>query len=618
MKNIIKKLLLIISIFIITISISSCQLPTPNEDGQWDQMGGGGIGSDTDESQIGSDKIDKPNSDINDDKLNDNSNDAIKINLSSLLEETDYYKYTKDTLTITKEGTYELEGSLDGAVVIDGDCKDTRIILNNVSISTTSSQDTAALTFKKNSSLRVLTIKEGTINTLKDSIGDTVNGEGAIITAKKSSLTINGKGTLNLIALGEDTTAIKVKNNLEIINTNIEINATNNGIKADKLINIYDANIQIEAGNDGIKTDVEATTEEEIEEFTSDPYAGTIYIKNTNITLNTKDDGISANSMLYIENNKENLINITTNNGAPSKVTEYSKEQADGKAIKVAGIKSVINDVETDLPSKCENNYMLVITGGKYEIDSNDDAIHSTGNLIISDGIFDLETGDDGIHAEYITKIENGQINITKSYEGIEGASVEIYNGTINVVSTDDGINAANADLRNWDYNIYIGGGNITINAEGDGVDSNGTIEISGGKTIIFGPTKNDNGSLDADKGILVNGGILFAFGSSGMVETPSSNSAQASIVYNATRSFTANTTFKLLDDSENVLYEITPTKTYQSVVISTPELIKNKQFTLNAGTTTESITINAILNKIGQSFGPGGMGPGGPGHRPF
>lgn len=623
MKKILKNILTISLMLIMAIMICSCDQITiggnnnKDDDAPWDQMGGGGTGEDTPESDLKSDDIEKPD-DLDDDKLKEDTEDAILIDLSNLEAETTYYTYKKDTLTITTEGTYELTGSLNGALVIDGDAKDTRIILNGVSIITTDTQDTAAITFKKNSSLRVLTIKEGTTNTLKDSVGDTVDGEGAIIVAKKSSLTINGKGTLKLIAIGEDTTAIKVKNNLEIINTNIEINATNNGIKADKQINIYDANITVEAGNDGIKTDVEATTTEEIEEFTSDPYAGAIYIKNSNLTLNTKDDGISANSMLYIENNDKNLIKITTNNGAPTKVTESSKEKTDGKAIKVAGIVSVINDVETDLPSKCENNYMLVITGGKFEINSNDDALHSKGNLLISDGIFDIATGDDGIHAEYITKIEKGQINITKSYEGIEGASVEIYGGTINVTSTDDGINAANSDLKNWDYNIYIGGGEILINAEGDGVDSNGTIEIIGGKTIIFGPTKNDNGSLDADKGILVNGGILLAFGSSGMVETPSSNSTQASIVYNATRSFAANTTFKLTAETGNVLYEVTPTKTYQSVVISTPELVKNQKFTLTAGTTTESITITAILNKIGQSFGPGGMGPGGPGHRPF
>lgn len=618
MKNIVKKLLLIIFAFVITISISSCQLPTPNEDGPWDQMGGGGTGSDTNESEIGTDKIDKPNIDISDDKLNDTTADAILINLSSLLEETEYYKYKSDILTITKEGTYELIGNLDGAVVIDGDCKDTRIILNNVTISTTSTQDTAALTFKKNSSLRVLTIKEATINTLKDSTGDTEDGEGAIITAKKSSLTINGKGTLNLISNGVDTTGIKVKNELEIIDSTININVTNNGIKADKKVSLYNANITITALNDGIKTDVEATTNEEIDEFTTDPYAGLIYIKNSSLNINSKDDGISANSMLYIENDNNNLIKIITNNGAPTTVTEYSKENADGKAIKVDGIKSVIDGVETDLLSKCENNYMLVITGGKYEIDSNDDAISSKGNLLIAGGIFTIKTGDDGIHAEYITKITNGEIEIINSYEGIEGASVEIYGGKINLTSADDGINAANSDLRNWDYNIFIGGGNITINAQGDGVDSNGTIEISGGTTIIYGPTGRDNGSLDSDNGVLVKGGILIAFGSSGMVETPANNSTQASIVYNSTKSFNANTTFKLLDNSNNVLYEITPPKTYQSVVISTPKLIKGETFKLQAGTTSESITITSILNKIGQSFGPGGMGPGGPRHRSF
>ena len=86
--------------------------------------------------------------------------------------------------------------------------------------------------------------------------------------------------------------------------------------------------------------------------------------------------------------------------------------------------------------------------------------------------------------------------------------------------------------LKNYQYNIYIGGGYIVVNAEGDGVDSNGTIEFAGGVTIIYGPTKGGNGSLDADRGILVNGGVLIALGSLGMVETPAKNSQQCCVCY--------------------------------------------------------------------------------------
>lgn len=607
------KILLLFLIFVMTVITVSC---ANNNNNDWDNMGGGQTGADVPESEIKPEDIEKPEdvTNVDGEKLETNSEGAIIINLDELVESTEVYIYQDDVLTINKSGTYELSGSLEGAIEIEGDIDDTRIILNNVNVETKDTQNCAAITFLKNSSLRVLTIKEGSINTLKDSVGDNEDGEGAVITAKKSSLTINGTGVLNLVTQGVDATAIKVKKTLDIIGTTINIEATNNGIKADERVYVSDATIKIVAAGDGIKTDIEAESAEEADEFTKDPYAGYIYIKNTSLDVTVSDDGISANSMLQIENNDDNLIKIITNGGTPSVITEYSSDNADGKAIKTDGIVSVIDDVETDLLSQCENNYMLVITGGRFEINSNDDAITSKGNLIISGGTFEISSGDDGIHAEYLTKITNGNININKSYEGIEGASVEILNGSIKVKSTDDGINAANSDLTNWNYNIYIGGGNITVDASGDGIDSNGTVDISGGTTIIYGPTNNGNGSLDSDKGILVKGGVLIAFGPSGMVETPSSNSTQASIVYNSTTRFSAGTLFTVKDSNGNILYEVTPTKVYQSVVISAPELIKGQQFTINCGTTSNTITISGILNKIGQSMGPGGPGgkPGG------
>ena len=318
---------------------------------------------------------------------------------------------------------------------------------------------------------------------------------------------------------------------------------------------------------------------------------------------------------MKINNTLDYTINVTTNGGAPSRITEASSDNADGKAIKVDGIVLVMDDEETELLSKCEDNYSLYILGGNFIINSNSDAISSKGNLIIDDGNFDITSGDDGIHSEYITKINNGNILIRNCYEAIEGATVEIYGGDINTTSVDDGINAANADLSNYPYNIYIGGGNITVNAQGDGVDSNGTIEFAGGTTIIFGPTSGANGSLDADRGILVNGGILVAFGPMGMIETPSSNSVQCSIVYALNGS--SNSTFKVTDSNNNILFETTSPKSYQSVVVSLPDFAIGQTYTLSSSSASQTVTIASIItNGAGGGMGPGGNRPG-PGPRP-
>ena len=577
----------------------------------WDDLGGGGSGEQTDESDISSDDVDKKEEveDPDNDKFETLVDGAVLIDLDSLESNSENYSYKDNIITIEKEGKYVLSGSLNGALLVKGTASNIAIILSNATIETLDSQSIPAITFEKHDGERVLSVYKDTINKLSDSVGDDENGDGAIIQAKKSSLTINGSGSLELTSKGFETTAIKVKKDLSIFSAKININTSDHGIKAGELLSIHNCDINIIANGDGMKTDVEAESIEEGEEYTSDPYAGYIYIENSNININSKDDGISANSLLKINNTLDNTISIITNGGAPQKITESSSDNSEGKAIKVDGIKLVIDEEETELMSKCENNYSLQILGGKFIINSNSDAISSKGNLIIDNGSFEISSGDDAIHAEYITKINNGNILINKCYEGIEGAAVEIINGKINLTSVDDGINAANSDLVNYPYNIYIGGGEIIVNAEGDGVDSNGTIEFAGGTTIIYGPTTGGNGSLDADKGILVNGGVLLAVGPMGMIETPANNSKQCCVCYAASGS--ANSEIIIKDEEGNVIFTTVSLKSYQSIVVSLGEFSIGNTYTIYTESSTQSFKIESILtNALGGGMGPGGGRP--------
>ena len=236
-----------------------------------------------------------------------------------------------------------------------------------------------------------------------------------------------------------------------------------------------------------------------------------------------------------------------------------------------------------------------------------------------------LLTNDDGIHAEYLTKITGGDIFVSKSYEALEGAAVEIMDGKLRLVSVDDGINAANGDLKNYDFHIYIGGGDTMVNAQGDGVDANGWIKMDGGRLIVYGPTEGGNGSLDADRGVLVNGGDLIAVGSVGMVENPGSNSKQCYISINLSERQNAKTKVEVYDDAGTLLYEVTPTKTYQSVIISLSAFVQGKTYTVKIGDTTYEATLTNIGTALGtnsmgggnQGFNPGGFPGGFPGFGP-
>jgi hypothetical protein len=80
-----------------------------------------------------------------------------------------------------------------------------------------------------------------------------------------------------------------------------------------------------------------------------------------------------------------------------------------------------------------------------------------------------------------------------------------INDGTISIQSLDDGLNANNDGVST----ITINGGKLTIDADGDGIDSNGSITINGGN--IIATSKGGNGGIDADGDILINGGDIIA-----------------------------------------------------------------------------------------------------------
>lgn len=154
------------------------------------------------------------------------------------------------------------------------------------------------------------------------------------------------------------------------------------------------------------------------------------------------------------------------------------------------------------------------------------DGINAEAALNIKSGSVTVSAADDGIHSDLALNIgESGTdgptIKITESYEGLEGANITVYSGDVEVHSTDDGINAANSDLENYDFSMTFAGGKTVVYADdGDGVDSNGSLTVSGGTLAVFTGNKADNQPLDADGTISINGGTVFAAGSSGGMGT--------------------------------------------------------------------------------------------------
>ena len=152
------------------------------------------------------------------------------------------------------------------------------------------------------------------------------------------------------------------------------------------------------------------------------------------------------------------------------------------------------------------------------------DAINAEQELNILSGNITVSAEDKGIHCDYVMNVgaentDGPTIKVSESYEGLEAATVNIYSGNITVYSSDDCINAANKELSDYSFAINISGGKIwAYSSGGDGFDSNGTIDISGGSVTVWTANTADDQPLDADGKITVSGGtVLAAGGSSGM-----------------------------------------------------------------------------------------------------
>lgn len=233
-----------------------------------------------------------------------------------------------------------------------------------------------------------------------------------------------------------------------------------------------------------------------------------------NGTVNTLTDAAYNNDDKYPENeNAENAV-IKCKDG--SNVTLCGTGTLNVVSNGKNGIKSGATTEDEGEASLTIKDITLNITA------TVNDGINAEQLLNVESGNITVSAEDDGLHCDRILNIgKEGTdcpvIRITKSYEGIEGAEITVYSGDIEVHSSDDGVNAANSDLNDYDFTMTFAGGKTVVYAEtGDGLDSNGTITVTGGTLIVWTQNKSDNSALDSDKGIYISGGTVLAAGGSG------------------------------------------------------------------------------------------------------
>ena len=131
---------------------------------------------------------------------------------------------------------------------------------------------------------------------------------------------------------------------------------------------------------------------------------------------------------------------------------------------------------------------------------------------------------------------------------------------------------------------LTMTGGYMAVYAGGDGIDVNGNAVINGGTMIVHGPTDSGNGFLDYDGTFAVNGGLLVAAGSSGMMQTPSTSSAQYTLSVKSSSTRSGGTAFGIRDASGNTVVAFKPSKNYQAVVVCSPLIQSGTSYTAYYG----------------------------------
>ncbi len=558
------------------------------------------------------------------------------------------------TVTITQAGTYQIAGTLgDGALIVESaeNAKIT-LVLGGVSIKNSTG---AAIQISTADDVTI-ELAEGTTNVLQS--GEEVDIAAATESKEasggalqsKADLKIKGKGSLTV--LGYLNNGIHCTKDLKIKNGNISVTALGHGIKGKNSVTVSGGTVTVTSGKDGITSD-ETENEEK----------GFVTIEDGEIIITSVGDGVSAETTLTVTGDVISIISGGGSANAQQKTDnmrdwwDFDNSASDDNSASCKGLKA---------------GKALVISGGSITIDAQDDALHTDGDMTISGGECILSTGDDGAHAALSLTVLDGKITVLTSYEGLEANQITLADGELDITASDDGINANGGSDgfsggfgggfggRRSDMNsqsgdmtppdnsnmqtppdgnapsgnpptmpgqdaadstttddttdkqpvLLITGGKITVNADGDGLDSNGDLRVEGGDITINGPANGGNGALDIgteNGGVgFISGGTLIALGASSMAENFGSTSTQCVFLVTM-NSFGAGETITITDSQGNVLYTGVTVKSANSVVFSSADLTVGETYTVTIGSTSATVTQSSTV--VGNSNGFGGFG---------
>ena len=531
----------------------------------------------------------------------------ITLNGTTAACRSDAVQIDGTTVTITDEGTYILRGTLEeGQIIVNAAKEDkTQLVLDGVSVTC----GTAAPIYILQADKVFITLADGMENSLTNGgsfvATDDNNVDGVIFS--KEDITLNGSGSLAVTSPAGH--GIVSKDDLTVAGGSYTVSCASHALAGKDSVSIADATLNLTAGKDGIHA-----------ENNDDATLGVGYIESGSVTVSAQGDGIAAAAALQIDGGTFDIVTGGgSENGEKSTSDNWGGFMGGGMGRPGMGggfRESTTQTAEDSTSIKgLKAGTGLVINGGSFVIDSADDAVHSNMDLTVTGGSFDIATGDDGFHADETLTVAAGTVRISESYEGLEGLHIKVNGGEITLKATDDGLNAAGGTdqsgfggIRGDQFggkgrpgmgggmsagngSIVISGGAVAITASGDGIDANGTLEITGGNTTVCGPTQGDTATLDYDTSAVISGGSFIGTGASGMAQT-FSDSTQG-VISLSVGNQAAGTKITVADSQGNVLLEHTPELNYAVAILSCPALEKGQTYTVTIGSQTEQFPAN-------------------------
>ena len=471
------------------------------------------------------------------------SSSEVTIDLSNPTA-TDGVTVSDGVITITKAGNYRLSGTYSGQVKVEAADSDmVRLILNNATITNSTG---AAINVVEADEVVIYTAS-GTTNTVSDgsSYSDTASGSPDAAIYSKSDLTLAGEGTLKVEGKYEE--GIHTTDGLVIAAGTLEVTAANTGIKGKDYVDILDGTVTVTASQDGIK----ATND-------TDGNRGWVRLSGGTVNISAGDDGFKAERVLEISGG---TLNITESN---------------------EGI---------------EAQYINILDG-TVNVTSSDDGINASySTTTTTDSTSTSSTGTESTTATSTKQsAQNGQNSAPQAPSGSAGqapAGGQAPSGNMGQPpaggGAGGGMGGGGGTFEVVDATINISGGTVTVNANGDGIDSNGTATLSGGTLIVNGPFTGGNASLDTNGNLLLNGTTVAAGNSGDMFEAPATNSTSGYVKISNVSNLSAGTTVQVTDSSGTVVanYKVTNSST-ALILVSSSKITKGESYTVY--TTTDSV----------------------------